>query len=75
MTPQPNRVELSDGGYLLFDFHQGQYRIAIYTRHVSKSATLVEALSRAMKKPIYNHKLKEIAKYIESTNIVMVLDE
>jgi hypothetical protein len=67
-TPAPNRVELENGGYLLFDFHEGKYRIALYLRRVSKSETLVNALSRALNRPIYDKKIKEIATYIESCN-------
>ena len=67
IATNPNRVELENGGFLLFDYFQGQYRIAIYLRKVSKSESLINALSRALNKPIYDKKIVEIAEYIEST--------
>lgn len=62
----PNRVELSNGGYLLFDYHQGQFRIAIYVRKVSKDHNLTSALARALQKSAFSKEVKEIASYINS---------
>lgn len=64
----PNRVELNNGSYLLFDFSGGEYRVAIYERKVSKSASILEALSRALGQPIYHKRVKEIAAYVKSVD-------
>lgn len=66
MSDNPNRIELSGGAYLLFDYFKGQYRIVVYTRRSSKSESLREALSRALGKPLYDKKILEIAEYIET---------
>jgi hypothetical protein len=62
----PNRVELNNGGYLLFDYHQGQFRIAIYVRKVSKDSNLTSALARALQKSAFSKEVTEIASYINS---------
>lgn len=66
MSNEPNRINLSNGGYLLFDYHQGFYRMAIYNRHVSKSHSLLGALGLALNKPTHHKQVTEMAKYITS---------
>lgn len=64
----PNRINLRNGGYILFDYFHDQYRIAVYTRKVSKGTTLEQALSRAIDDPPWSTKFKEIKDYIRSVN-------
>lgn len=64
---QPNRIELNNGSYMLFDFQRDQFRVAVYERKVSKSTSLEAAVSRALGLPLYNKRVKEIVKYIRGT--------
>lgn len=66
MEPNPNKVLLTNGGYILFDYHQGFFRIAIYTRKVSKDANLASALARALNKSAFSKEVTALADYINS---------
>lgn len=64
MSAQPNRIDLTNGGYLLFDYYQGFYRVAIYKRHTSKNMSLTGALATALNLPPHNPKVVQMATYI-----------
>lgn len=66
--PEPNRINLRNGGYLLFDYFQGQFRIALYTRKISKSSSLEQALTKALNEAPWTKRVQDIKKYIESVD-------
>lgn len=66
--PEPNRINLRNGGYLLFDYFQNEYRIAIYTRKISKGANLEQALVRALDEPPWTKRVQDIHHYIKSVD-------
>jgi len=65
---EPNKIELADGSYILFDTKEGIYRVAFYERRLAKSQDLEIALSLAMKKPAHNKGLREVLKFIAQTS-------
>lgn len=67
-TADPHTIDLSNGSYLKWDNQDGIWRVAVYERRSAKSFELANALSIALKKPIYHKDVKEIEKYIATTS-------
>ena len=65
---EPNRVDLSNGSYLLYDTKEGQYRVVYYERRIGRSADLEIAISLAMKKPVHNKSVREVVKFVAQTS-------
>lgn len=64
---KPYRVELSNGSYLLWDWTDGKFRVAFYTRTSAKSSDLEMCIANAMKKPIHNKAVADLFGFIKVT--------
>jgi uncharacterized protein YcgL (UPF0745 family) len=63
----PERIELTDGSYILWDKKDGFYRVAHFQKTARKGSDLEMTLSLAMKKPIHNFRVRNVLSYIEKS--------
>jgi len=64
----PNKVMLTNGSYLLWDFQDGFYRVAFYERRTYKCSDLEIGIAETMKRPLHNSQVKKIFKYVSGTD-------
>lgn len=67
-TSEPHTVKLSDGSYLQWDWKDGSYRVAFYSRSAKRGSDLEMTISLALKKPLHDSRVKKIFKYISQTD-------
>lgn len=60
---EPNRLNLKNGSFILYDTVEGIHRVAYYQRTVGRG-NLELAVSKAIGKPIHNTEVKQITKYL-----------
>jgi hypothetical protein len=68
MNDHPNRLDLANGSYILWDTKEGVYRVALYEVRKSKSTDLELAVSKVLKKPVHFKSVKEIVSFIASAS-------
>lgn len=61
----PNRLNLKNGSYILWDTTEGRFRVAYYERRQGAADTISVAISIAIKKPLWSPEVKQISEYIE----------
>jgi hypothetical protein len=65
---EPNKVKLTNGSFLQWDYKDGFYRVAYYERSARKGSDLEMTISVAMKKPLHNFRVKNIFAFISKTD-------
>jgi hypothetical protein len=63
----PFRVNLTNGSYLQWDYHEGHFRVAFYNRTTAKSSDMEMCIAIAMKKPLHNKAVHDLFKFIQGT--------
>lgn len=64
----PNRLNLKNGSYILWDTVEGVFRVAYYERRQGKGGDIKLAISVAIKKPLWSKEVQQISEYIEGQN-------
>ena len=64
---QPNRLNLANGSYILWDREDGYFRVAYYLVKRGKSRDLELAVAEAMKKKAYDPTVAEIVRFMEES--------
>lgn len=66
-TSEPTKINLTDGSYILWDWKDGFYRVAYFSRTDKKGSDLEMTIALAMKKPVHNFRVKHVFDYISRT--------